>query len=145
MKTVSIRATNPIHPAVIAKESGIDHETVMEELLYATKVGLVDMRWTPECKHCGSVVADACKIGDLPPKACCAGCHFLNVINTMDKIKVAFHLMQDVLYILADNYACTPSCASMAENALFAAVPITSMGSGFRYSVGCGKDELCPV
>jgi len=145
VKAVSIGVINPIHPAVIAKESGIDHETVMEELLYATKVGLVDMKWTPECERCGSAVTDACKIGDLPPKACCAGCHFPNVIDTMDKIKVVFHLTQDVLYILADNYACTPSCASMAENALFAAVPATSTGSGFRYSVGCGKDELRPV
>eukprot|EP00957_Ditylum_brightwellii_P203252 15333897-Ditylum_brightwellii.AAC.1 len=105
----------------------------------------MDMRWTPECKCCGSAVTDACKIGDLPPKACSAGCHFPNVINTMDKIKVVFHLMQDVFYILVDNYACTPSCASMAENALFTAVPATSTGSGFHYSVGCSKDELCPI
>eukprot|EP00957_Ditylum_brightwellii_P088517 6741722-Ditylum_brightwellii.AAC.2 len=145
MKAVSIRVINQVHPAVIAKESGIVHEIFMEELLYATKVGLVEMRWMPECKRCGSAVTDAYKIGDLPPKACCTGCHFPNVINTMDKIKAVFHLTQDVLYFLADNYACTPSCASIAENALFAAVPTTSTGSGFCYSVGCSKDELCPA
>eukprot|EP00957_Ditylum_brightwellii_P203253 15333897-Ditylum_brightwellii.AAC.2 len=33
MKAVSIGVINPIHPTVIAKESGIDHETIMEELL----------------------------------------------------------------------------------------------------------------
>eukprot|EP00957_Ditylum_brightwellii_P111444 8500373-Ditylum_brightwellii.AAC.1 len=66
-------------------------------------------------------------------------------VDARVQIKVAFHLIQDVLYILADNYACTPSCASMAENALFAAVLATSTGSGFCNSVGCGKDELYPV
>uniref|UniRef100_A0A7S4KD36 Guanylate cyclase domain-containing protein n=1 Tax=Odontella aurita TaxID=265563 RepID=A0A7S4KD36_9STRA len=144
-KCVSIGMINPIHPAVLARESGVPHQVVMEELLYATKVGLASMRWAPECERCGSAVTEAAQIGRLPARADCKGCHYPNVIDTMDRIKVLFNLTQDVLYVLMENYACQPSSASMGENALFAAVPATSTGSGFRYSVGCGRDELRPA
>ena len=41
---------------------------------------------------------------------------------------------------------CTPSKASMGATCMFAAIPATSTGSGFRYSVGCGGDlQFCPA
>ncbi len=63
-----------------------------------------------------------------------------------DKIKVMFLLNSDVLYVLAENYACTPSAKSMSLTSVFAAVPATSTCSGFSYSVGTGKDtEIAPA
>ncbi len=57
-----------------------------------------------------------------------------------------FCLNSDVLYVLAENYACTPSAKSMGETSVFAAVPATSTGSGFSYSIGTGKEtEIAPA
>ena len=59
---------------------------------------------------------------------------------------VMFCLNSDVLYVLAENYACTPSAKSMGETSVFAAVPATSTGSGFSYSIGTGKEtEIAPA
>lgn len=57
-----------------------------------------------------------------------------------------FLLNSDVLYVLAENFACTPSSESMSHTSVFAAVPATSTGSGFSYCVGTGKDtEIAPA
>lgn len=63
-----------------------------------------------------------------------------------DKIKVMFLLNSDVLYVLAENYACTPSAESMSHTSVFAAVPANSTGSGYSYSIGTGEDtEIAPA
>ena len=57
-----------------------------------------------------------------------------------------FLLNSDVLYVLAENYACTPSAESMSLMSVFAAVPANSTGSGYSYSIGTGKDsEIAPA
>ena len=57
-----------------------------------------------------------------------------------------FLLNSDVLYVLAENYSCTPSSDSMAVTNVFAAVPANSTGSGYSYCVGTGKDtEIAPA
>ena len=48
--------------------------------------------------------------------------------NCQDKIKVMFVLNCDVLYILADNYSCTPSAEAMSVTEVFAAIPANSTG-----------------
>lgn len=145
-KVIAIGLLNPIQPATLAKEGGFDEMKVLAELLHATSVGLVAMRFAPECVQCGSEVMDTDMLGRLPARANCQGCHAPNVIDSLDKIKVMFCFNSDVLYVLAENYSCTPSQDSMAQTAVFAAVPATSTGSGFAYSVGTGEEtEIAPA
>ncbi|KAL7545297.1 hypothetical protein ACHAWF_008652 [Thalassiosira exigua] len=116
------------------------------ELFYGTLVGLVAMRFAPECVQCGSAVMDTDMLGRIPGRALCNGCNAPNVVDSMDKIKVMFLLNSDVLYILAENYACTPSSESMSVTSVFAAVPANSTGSGYSYCVGTGEGtEISPV
>mmetsp|Transcript_19849 Transcript_19849/g.42591 ORF Transcript_19849/g.42591 Transcript_19849/m.42591 type:complete len:802 (-) Transcript_19849:65-2470(-) len=145
-KVIAIGPLNPIQPAVIAKEGGFDEDEVLAELFYGTLVGLVAMRFSPECIQCGSAVMDTDMLGRVPGKALCAGCNAPNKIESMDKIKVMFLLNSDVLYILAENYACTPSAESMSVTSVFAAVPANSTGSGYSYFVGTGEgSQIAPA
>ena len=144
-KVIGIKSINPIQPAILAVEGGFEEEEVLAELLYATCVGLVAMRFAPECVMCGSAVMDTDMLGRVPNRASCAGCNAPNLIDSLEKIKVMFLLNSDVLYILAENFACTPSAKSMSHTKVFAAVPATSTGSGFSYSVGTGElTEIAP-
>ena len=59
-------------------------------------------------------------LGNVPAKSLCGGCNTPNVIDSMDNIKVMFSLNSDVLYVLAENYACTPSKESMSHTSVFA-------------------------
>jgi len=145
-KAIGIGPINPIVPANLAQSGGFAEETVLSELLYATRVGMVRIQFAPECDRCGSVVTARDRLGDIPPWASCGGCHQPNHIHSMDRIKVLFVLNPDILYVLADNFACTPSAESMEKTVIFAAVPATATGSGFRYSVGIGGEkELRPA
>jgi len=102
-------------------------------------------RFAPECIQCGSAVMDTDMLGNVPAKALCGGCNTPNVIDSMDNIKVMFLLNSDVLYVLAENYACTPSSESMSHTSVFAAVPANSTGSGYSYSVGTGEEtQIAP-
>lgn len=143
-KLVAIKSINPIQPAVLAKEGGFDEDEVLAELFYATSVGMMAMRFAPECVQCGSAVMDTDMLGRVPNKAACAGCKKPNVIDSLERVKVLFLLNPDVLYILAENYACTPSTESLAQTRAFAVVPATATGSGFSYSVGTGEGQIAP-
>ena len=133
---------NPIHPCRLAEAFGLSEETVLNELLVATKVGMARMRWAPECVRCGSAVIVTDTLHTLPSDADCWGCGMKNRLHSLDKIMVTFTLAPDVLYVLANNYACTPSQRSMGFNAAFAPMAATNTGSGFRYSMGTGEGEL---
>lgn len=144
-KVIAIKSINPIQPAALAKEGGFEEEEVLAELLYATSVGLVAMRFAPECVQCGSAVMDTDMLGRIPNRANCAGCNAPNTMDSLDTIKVMFLLNADVLYVLAENFACTPSAESMSHTKVFAAVPATATGSGFSYSIGTGEGtEIAP-
>ena len=145
-KAVGIGPLNPIEPTALAKGGGFTEEEVLTELLYATRAGAVRMQFAPECDRCGSIVTARNRLGDLPARAACEGCNYPNDINSMDRIKVLFLFNSDILYVLMDNFACTPSQESFAKTQIFATVPATSTGSGFRYSVGIGEGkELRPA
>ena len=145
-KAVGIGPLNPIEPTALAKGGGFSEEEVLTELLYATRTGAVRMQFAPECDRCGSVVTTRDRLGDLPPRAACEGCNYPNAIDSLDRIKVLFLFNSDILYVLMDNFACTPSQESFARTQIFATVPATSTGSGFRYSVGIGEGkELRPA
>lgn len=145
-KVIAIGSLNPIQPAIIAQQGGFDEDEVLTELFYGTLVGLVAMRFSPECIQCGSAVMDTDMLGRVPSKALCQGCNATNKIESMDKIKVMFLLNSDVLYVLAENYACTPSAESMSVTSVFAAVPANSTGSGYSYCIGTGKEtEIAPA
>jgi class 3 adenylate cyclase len=67
-------------------------------------------------------------------------------MDSLDAVKVLFLLNTDVLYVLAENFACTPSSESMSHTKVFAAVPATATGSGFSYSIGTGEGaEIAPA
>jgi hypothetical protein len=141
-KVVGTNLINPIHPILLAEESGIAFDEVLTELLYASRVGMMTMKLTPNCKRCGSAVCAVERFSDIPTQANCEGCRYLNSFDCLSKIKVVFILDRDVFYALAESFACQPSKASMAANKVFAMVPATFSGSGFRYSMGCGGDKM---
>ena len=145
-KVSAISILNPIHPVQLASASGIPIRTVLTELLLATRVGMMSMKMTPNCQRCGS---SACTIGSVKdinknnPKAFyCEGCRYKNYVDCLTKIKVVFVVNMDVLYVLAESFACKPSQRSMAANKVFAMVPATFSGTGLRYSLGCGGDKM---
>lgn len=142
-RVVGMSAYNPIHPARLVTEmEGYSTETILTELMYGTKVGLVTMQWAPECERCGSAVLIRSHLGQLPASAHCNGCHQKNDVRSLDKIMVTFMFSPNILYILANNFACTLSEKSASANVVFAPMLATNTGSGFRYSVGCGDEEL---
>jgi class 3 adenylate cyclase len=145
-KVISIKPLNPIHPAFIAQMGDFEEHEVLAELFYGVMVGLVAMRFAPECIQCGSEVMDTDMLGRLPCTARCTGCYASNVIDSMDKIKVMFLLNSNVLYILAENFACTPSAESLSVTNVFAAIPANSTGSGYSYCIGTGSEtEIAPA
>ena len=141
-RVTSLALFNLIYPNAIAEQNQLDTNKVLTELLYATKVGMLTMRWSPECIRCGSAVLVTNFLSDLPSHAHCKGCNHPNPIEHLDRIKVSFTFKPEILYILANNYACTPSQESMTHNVCFAPMPATNNGSGFSYSFGCGDSPL---
>ena len=145
-KVIAISPLNPIQPAVLAQLGGFAEDVVLAELFYGVLVGLVAMKFAPECIQCGSAVKDFDMLGRIPSRAMCNGCGADNSLDSLDGIKVQFLLNSGVLYVLAENYACTPSKKSMSHTRLFAAVPANSTGSGYSYCVGTGDDsEIGPA
>jgi len=144
-KVVSTASINPIHPNIVAEAANLPLGTVLNELFCAARLGLVDMQWAPLCERCGSVSCSKSRIEDLPNSTYCGGCQYKNTVDCLEKIKVIFTLKTEIFYVLMENFACTPSKASMGATLMFAVIPATSTGSGFRYSVGCGGDLMfCP-
>ena len=133
---------NPIYPALLATAAQLTIDEVLTELLYAAKVGMMTMRWAPECTRCGSAVLITELLNEIPSHAHCGGCQHENHINSLDHIMVTFTFSPDILYVLANNYACKPSSLSMKHNACFLPMLATHNGSGFRYSFGCGADPI---
>lgn len=82
------------------------------------------------------------RLSAIPAFADCWGCGKPNRIHSLDRVMVTFTFAPDVLYVLANNYACTPSRASMTHNAAFAPMAATNSGSGFRYSFGTGDAQM---
>lgn len=72
-KVMAIKSINPIQPALLAQEGGFEEDDVLAELLYATSVGLVAMRFAPECVQCGSAVMETDMLGRVPSRANCEG------------------------------------------------------------------------
>ena len=141
-RVMGLALFNPIYPSSLAQHSKLSVKEVLTELLYATKVGMLKMRWSPECIRCGSAVLVTNFLSDVPAHEHCKGCNYPNAIEYLDRIKVSFTFKPEILYILANNYACVPSQESMTHNVCFAPMPATNNGSGFRYSFGCGDAPL---
>jgi hypothetical protein len=89
-KVIAIKSINPIQPAVLAKEGGFDENEVLAELLYATSVGLVAMRFAPECVQCGSAVMDTDMLGRVPNRANCNGCNAPNTVRKLCLSQISF-------------------------------------------------------
>lgn len=135
----------PIHPVRLAEAAGVSLSDTLTELLYATRAGLMQMRWAPECGRCGSSVTITTLLQDLPEHAHCAGCHAPNAIDSLDRVMVTFTFAPEVLYILANNYPCSLSVESAKANTCFAPLPATNSGSGFRYSLGDVDGAVAPA
>ena len=82
-KVIAIGPLNPIQPSTIAELGGFDEDEVLAELFHGTLVGLVTMRFAPECIQCGSAVMDTDMLGNVPSKALCQGCNKPNVIESL--------------------------------------------------------------
>jgi hypothetical protein len=144
-KFIETSPVNPIYPNVVADMSGIPFDVVLTELLHATAVGMCMMRFTPMCDRCGSpTCATSLHLGKIkfPLTSYCRACRFTSPIDCMEKVKVIFVLNTDVLYTLAENFPCKPSVHSMKLTELYAFVPTTYSGSGFRFSIGCDNGAM---
>ena len=141
-RIIALSPLNPIHPYRLAEAAGCDHDQVLTELMYATKIGMTQMKWAPECTRCGSAVIVADSLSDLPAHANCGGCQLPNSITSLDRVMVTFTFSPEILYILANNYACVPSEHSMSLNTCFLPMLATNSGSGFQYSFGCGDHPV---
>lgn len=142
-KFIGISPINPIYPNMVAELSCVPLNDVLTELLYASTIGMVSMRFSPFCERCGSPTCAQSGIMDdtkLPIMAYCRTCRFTNPVDCMEKIKVVFVLNTDILYNLAENMPCKPSQYSLSLSEIFAMVPATFSGSGFRFSFGCDGD-----
>jgi hypothetical protein len=148
-KFIAILPVNPIYPNVVAEMSGVPLINVLTELLHATSTGMCSLRFTPVCERCGSPTCASSMLvakAKLPSLAYCRGCRFTSPIDCMEKIKVLFVLNPDILYVLAENLPCKPTEKTLALSEVYAMVPATFSGSGFRYSLGCDGDlMLCPA
>lgn len=52
----------PIYPNIVAEVTGCSIEAVLTELFYATKIGLVDMVFSPDCVRCGKCTTHSVKL-----------------------------------------------------------------------------------
>lgn len=137
-KVIAISPINPIVPKAIAEGSDgqFTEDEVITELLFGVNNSILRLQFAPECDRCGSPFSARDQLKDIPPTAFCDGCHSHNSIDSTDRIETVFFFNPEILYILADNFACTPSSKSMDRTKIFVPVPATFSGSGFRYSVG---------
>lgn len=145
MKYIQLSPLNPAYPNQLSHMSGIPLNEVLTELLYATKVGMMSMRWTPLCERCGTPtcanIENIAKV-EMPLTSWCRSCRFENPIDCLSKINVVFVLNNDVLYVLAESMACKPSNLSLSLSVFYTMVPATFSGSGFQFSVGCDGERM---
>jgi len=135
-----LKPINPINPVELSKLTSVPVHTIVTEMLYATRIGLTSLLWSPECVRCGSACFYNENLGCIPSKAKCPGCSMDNTISSADNIMVTFRFNQYVLYLLSNNFPCTPAKKSMDVTELFVPCPVTTTGEGFRFSVGCGGE-----
>ena len=139
---------NPINPQAIVDQTGISLDEVLVELLYAAIVGLVTMEWTPSCVSTSSGRLTCYHKQRLRsrkaqvPIEFCSGCRYKNAIEVLRKINVVFHLNSDVFYVLAVNFHATLPPETINKTYMYVVVPATFTGSGFRFSIGCGGDDM---
>ena len=131
---------NPIDPGLIAEKIDLSLDEVLTELLYATQVDMLRMRWFPDCELLSGTDTCASKRPRKKKSSFCSGCKYRNAIAVMKKIKVVFCFNPDVFFALVEN---VPGTKLTTENTeLLTVVPGTFTGSGYRYSVGCGEDRM---
>jgi hypothetical protein len=125
----------PLQPDALADKFGIPEEDIVNQLLLATRVGLVGLRYAVECRCCKGDLGQVAKLGDLcQPKVRCPLCEIHTDVTSLDQIKVRFFLHSDVLYCPMHNVPCTrKSPAALAKTHLLALVPATESGSGFSF------------
>lgn len=146
-KKLALDPLSPVNPTIVAEAAGVTLDIALTELLYASQVGLVSIKFAPECTRCGGAVCTSEWLSyykDSTKPIQCTSCTFENYVNQLDKISIVFVLHPSVLYILAsrDVFGCYPSSASQAATVIFAAVPATTDGSSYRCSIGCGSNPL---
>ena len=87
----------PIHPLQLSMRWNIDLNVVLTELLYATKVGLLEMHWAIECLQCSANTLFGNNLEQTPANVQCTSCGTNNAITSLDQIIVLFHFSPDIL------------------------------------------------
>jgi hypothetical protein len=72
---------NPIHPILLSREFDIPMNQVLTELLYATNIGMMNLRLAPDCRRCGSSVCAVSSLKELPSFGYCEGCRYRNDLD----------------------------------------------------------------
>jgi hypothetical protein len=135
-KIATTSIINPIDPVLIAECVDLPLDEVLTELLYATQVDMLRMRWFPDCEYPGPYSCSSRR----PKKkkaAYCSRCRYRNAIAVLKKIKVVFCFNPDIFFALSEA---APQTTEADE--LLTVVPATFTGSGYRYSIGAGGDMM---
>ena len=82
----------------------MNHDEVLTELMYATAIGMTEMKWAPECIRWSAVLARRARRSTRSRKL--YYCQQSNEINSLDQVMVTFSFSPEILYILANHYAC---------------------------------------
>jgi class 3 adenylate cyclase len=126
----------PVNPHELSKRLGIPESAIITELLMATRVGLIQVRFAVECSACKGDIAEAERLHDIRrTNEHCAFCETDTVVSGLEQVKTNFFFADDVLYCPMQNGACRLSQQAIHRTALSVAFPATESGSGFCFTV----------
>jgi hypothetical protein len=129
------RSILPLQSDALAATLDIQEDDVVNQLLLATRVGLVNIRFAVECSGCKCDLGQVGRLGDLcETRVRCPLCEINTDVTSLDQIKVRFFLHNDVLYCPMHNIPCTRLSQTALQKTKFAClIPATEGGSGFSF------------
>jgi class 3 adenylate cyclase len=83
-------AVSTMRPFVLADRWGLDRMEVLRVFLYATRIGLLDMRWDVLCPNCRVAKVQAGTLGELEREAHCDTCNIRYDVNFDEAVELRF-------------------------------------------------------
>ena len=82
----------------------MNHDEVLTELMYATAIGMTEMKWRQRWSVWSAVWSLTRSV--IYPLTQTVMKSQSNEINSLDQVMVTFSFSPEILYILANHYAC---------------------------------------
>ena len=83
-KKLALDPLSPVNPTIVAEAAGVTLDIALTELLYASQVGLVSIKFAPECTRCGGAVCTSEWLSyykDSTKPIQCTSCTFESYVN----------------------------------------------------------------